>query len=315
VNKYLYTIILKEWIMHSKSLERLFSLICTLSLVVWIVLPTGAWAASADLENTTTGSNSENRNEVSEEVERDYTANITETTSNRINFNLRTGNITATDNTTVGDVETGAINFTSAVTSTPSNATVLLPSLQTSGNTTTINAQNSETGSDSENRNTVRSTQSNDVTINHVKSVVNEVTVSAVTGDVVAARNTTIGSLTTGSINGSVAINTGSPGIPTVPTPPVSSVPTPISSPPNVITPTQASVPVQLAAARAVPAGVGGADIAISSPAQIMSSRFFPAGSSEHSNLLALAVLGLWIVALSIPKKQLMSAFQRIFPQ
>lgn len=178
-----------------------------------LVMPLQAFASSADFENDTTGANSTNTNSVSATNTTNFSISSNGTVNNTVNITADTGNNTVTNNTTVGDVSTGDIEFDIAVDTTLNQ--IDPDSLQGFGQTSdfTITSSNHNTGANSTNDNTSSVTNTNNVSLSQNGTVNNTVTGNFSTGGNTISGNTTVGDISTGNIVGNVTINNDVNGI------------------------------------------------------------------------------------------------------
>lgn len=154
---------------------------------------------SGDFSNDTTGSSSNNRNTMNVDRNLNVDVDNVASISNDIDANLNSGNNTVRDNTTVGDVETGGVDFSVTVDNTAnhSGSTLSMPDL---GNTSVdADFSNDTTGANSDNRNTINVDDNIDVLVNNVANVSNDLDVTGDSGNNDVRRNTTVGDIRTGS--------------------------------------------------------------------------------------------------------------------
>lgn len=153
---------------------------------------------SADFTNDTTGSNSDNTNEL--DVTRDMDIDVTNSAaiSNDIDADLNSGDNRTNNNTTVGDVSTGDIDFSVDVENKANQnaGSIRLPDM---GNTD-VNGDftNDTTGANSDNSNTVTVDDSADIDITNSASVSNNLDINGDSGHNDVNRNTTVGNVKTG---------------------------------------------------------------------------------------------------------------------
>ena len=154
---------------------------------------------SADFTNDTTGSSSSNTNDLNVNRSLDVDVDNDSDIDNDIDATLSSGGNSVRDNTTVGDVTSGDIDFSVNVENMANqNASdVVLPdfgSMDVNGN-----FANDTTGSGSSNSNTVTVTDTVDVEIDNDADVDNDLDVTGDSGNNDIRRNTKVGDITTGS--------------------------------------------------------------------------------------------------------------------
>ncbi len=153
---------------------------------------------SADFTNGTTGSNSDNRNVLDVNRDMDITVRNSATIRNDIDADLNSGDNRTNNNTTVGDVETGAIDFSVTVDNKANQnaGSIKLPDMGSMD----VNGDfaNDTTGANSENRNTVNVNDSADITVRNNATVRNDLDINGDSGHNDVNRNTTVGNVKTG---------------------------------------------------------------------------------------------------------------------
>jgi len=153
---------------------------------------------SADFSNDTTGSNSKNHNTLDVTRTNSMDVNNDARVTNDINANLDSGNNNVRDNTTVGDVDSGNIDFSVDVTNTTnqSGSGTMMPDF--GSNDVDANFSNDTTGSSSDNFNTATVSDTNTVDLINNSNVNNTLDVNGDSGSNNTKRNTTVGDVSTG---------------------------------------------------------------------------------------------------------------------
>lgn len=174
-----------------------------------------AFALEGDFTNDTTGANSSNSNTANHDA--NITINITNTgnVTNDVTVDLNTGGNNITDNTKVGDVKTGDVAFNATVETQVNDVNVDLKGMAANSqlsmsSTNSITSTNRNTGSGSTNSNTSNTTTNYNLDIQNNMNVVNSFDLAIDTGNNNISRNTTVGDITTGSID--VAVNVATTG-------------------------------------------------------------------------------------------------------
>ncbi len=177
------------------------------------------WSVFGDLNgnlvlpsNSNTGSNSLNQNTVNST--NDASLDVTQTANVANNFNVatNTGGNTLDQNTAVGDVVTGDVDVKGGVTTIANSGHPVLYLINVLGKwlgeavlpgvgVIVNELGNSDTGANSENTNTVNQTNTVDADINQTANVDNNVNLNLNTGNNTVARNSKVGTVSTGSIN------------------------------------------------------------------------------------------------------------------
>lgn len=153
---------------------------------------------SADFTNDTTGSGSDNTNDLNVDRNLDVDVDNDADIDNDITADLNSGGNAVRDNTTVGDIETGDIEFEVNVENMANqNGSLELPdfgSMDVDGDFT-----NDTTGSNSSNSNTVNVSHDVDIDVDNDADVDNNLNVTGDSGNNNVRRNTTVGDISTGS--------------------------------------------------------------------------------------------------------------------
>lgn len=179
-------------------------------VALFALLPSTTLAVEGSFSNEQTGSGSQNANEVTDTTNVSATFSNTAAVDNTFTLDLNTGGNTIQNNTTVGDITTGAVDvgIESTTTVNAVDASVLGDLLANANGTVTINGQNSQTGANSVNTN--QSTQTRIFTFSqqNTMTVTNTINAAINTGNNTIADNTTVGDITTGPITVDVNVTT-----------------------------------------------------------------------------------------------------------
>lgn len=173
---------------------------------------------SADFSNDTTGYDSKNENTLDVDMDGDTSVNNIATIVNSLGLTADTGHNDQNKNTTAGDMETGDVTLASMISNWANSSD---DSSSHSGKTLSVDvdASNHLTGAKSKNENEVKVDADGDTTVSNVATIVNSTNVKANTGHNDQSKNTTAGSMTTGSVDVSTDIsnkaNSGSCACPT----------------------------------------------------------------------------------------------------
>lgn len=176
------------------------------SLAATIMLaPLSASALDAEFSNTETGADSDNRNSVDGARSITFTIVNNGSVDNDFDLDLNTGGNTVRNNTTVGDVSTGDIQFEIVAENTV-NEGVTTIDLGDGFGDVSVMSSNSTTGSGSTNDNAVSVAESHSVSTTNTGSVNNTFALTLNTGNNVVSGNTTVGNISTGDISGSINV-------------------------------------------------------------------------------------------------------------
>jgi len=170
-------------------------------------------AASADLSNTGTGGDSSNTNSVTADTSVETTVTNSADITQNFTLNLNTGGNTITNNSEVGDVATGDVQYDIQSETTANDTKIAFSDPTVGANASSLGSgdmtlSNSHTGSDSSSTNIVNQTSNKLLTLSNNLSVNNTVSLSANTGGNTVANNTKVGTISTGSISGQIAMST-----------------------------------------------------------------------------------------------------------
>lgn len=150
--------------------------------------------------NSITGPNSMNTNTVNANQNNNILVRNNSEMINNVNLRARTGGMNTTNNTTVGSVQTGSVNFNVI---TPSNNQTATPVLDLSGignENVTANFGNNTTGPNSMNTNTLNANSTNNIRVENSETNQNCFQIQAESGTNNISNNTTVGNVISGDI-------------------------------------------------------------------------------------------------------------------
>lgn len=154
-----------------------------------------------DLANGTTGFDSLNQNNVNVDVNNSAEINNTASISNALGLSLNTGNDHIGNNTVVGDVRTGDVNFSANVSNMANTGAGNIDLGNLGGVNVSGNLENFLTGAQSTNLNTVDLSASNNIDVNNTANISNSTSVSANSGGNDINNNTVVGNVSTGDVS------------------------------------------------------------------------------------------------------------------
>lgn len=174
------------------------------------LLPSATVAAEGSFTNEQTGSGSQNENTAAHNTDVSASFSNVATIDNTFTLDLNTGGNTIENNTTVGDVTTGAVDVDIESTTTVNavDADALSELLGAVDDSFTISGQNSLTGANSVNTNQVTQTRVFTFSQQNTMTVTNTVNAAINTGNNSIADNTTVGDIATGPITVDVNVTT-----------------------------------------------------------------------------------------------------------
>jgi hypothetical protein len=160
---------------------------------------------SADFSNDTTGFNSDNDNDLDVDMGGDVTIDNLADIVNALGLTANTGDNDQNENTTAGDLESGDVMVDSMIANWANSSD---GGSGSSGRSVSIDVDgsNNTTGANSDNDNDFDIDVDGDTDVTNDATITNAVTVDANTGGNRQNRNTTAGSLTTGSVEVSTEI-------------------------------------------------------------------------------------------------------------
>lgn len=162
---------------------------------------------SADLLNSLTGFDSQNLNSVDRNNLINILFNDNSQTKNLLNINADTGNNHISENTSIGDIQTGNINIIANILNLKLLAFPINLGLDIytvlKGLTGDIIINNNETGSQSDNTNSVSQQQNADLSVNNQSNTANNFDFNLNTGQNDLNRNSAINNVQTGTIQAS----------------------------------------------------------------------------------------------------------------
>ncbi|MBI2590116.1 hypothetical protein HYW32_03810 [Candidatus Berkelbacteria bacterium] len=155
----------------------------------------------ADFSNDTTGPNSDNRNTLDIDRTADIDVDNDADIDNDFDVDVDTGGNDITNNTTVGDIETGDFEMELTVENTANMGAsqVTLPSM--GDQDVDADFSNDTTGPNSVNRNTLDVDNTLNVDVDNDADVDNDLDVDVDSGDNTVDSNTTVGDITTGDVS------------------------------------------------------------------------------------------------------------------
>lgn len=170
-----------------------------------VLVAMGAGAAYAQVDTTDvnhlTGYNSVNHNRTTINDTSRVTVDNRSTATNRIHVNADTGNVRVSRNTTVDGVSTGDVMGSFQLTNTANNAASdALSGLDLSLDVT-HDGRNDTTGANSRNENNLTVRRNTTISERNTSKATNNVDVRATTGNLHVDRNTTVGDISTGSVD------------------------------------------------------------------------------------------------------------------
>jgi len=155
---------------------------------------------TVDLSNDTTGPQSENENKVEITFEQEVRIHNEARIENEFELAANTGANEVGNNTVVGDVSTGDIEFTSDVTNKANGSTSMDIEGAAPSSSVNVDLSNDTTGPNSENENTVEIKAEAELRVDNHARIENEYEVDANTGNNGVANNTVVGDISTGNI-------------------------------------------------------------------------------------------------------------------
>lgn len=156
---------------------------------------------SFDVTNNTTGPNSLNENNLSLDINHNVDINNTANIDNTVTLSADTGNNNISNNTEVGNVRTGDINFSTNSNNTANGSMGSVNLSGMDGLSAFGHLTNTLTGPQSTNQNNVTVDSNSEINVNNTASINNIATVDANTGNNNVSNNTVAGNISTGSVN------------------------------------------------------------------------------------------------------------------
>jgi hypothetical protein len=154
-----------------------------------------------DFTNDTTGPNSDNENTVTLDDSNTWDITNSPVVDNEYTLNIDSGHNTIGDNTKVGDVTGGDINYTTTINNSAADNMGVIGMPNLSGADVSANLGNNITGPNSSNLNAVTVDGSNTVDITNTQTTTNNATITANSGNNSVSDNTVVGDIHTGGIN------------------------------------------------------------------------------------------------------------------
>jgi hypothetical protein len=247
-----------------------------------------ASATESNLNNDTTGSNSENTNRVDQEGSFSFTIENYGDSENNINLDLNTGGNSISNNTVVGDITTGDVGIDASVENNINQSEITVPDM--SSDPLGVESENILTGPNSENDNLVNIDNKTNILIKNTSSTKNDIDLRLNTGNNEISGNTVVGDITTGRIRVSIGLVNNLNGKGTGPIAPPSDPVTPPLGPainPPSITTTTTDVAI-------APPGAGAGIIeAATSTGVPVGEAFFAAGQTAPYILYIILIMGI----------------------
>lgn len=154
-----------------------------------------------DITNDTTGPNSENKNEIDIDFDRDIDISNHADIDNDLYMDLNTGESRIDHNTMVGDIDTGDINISSDIKNTANGGMGDIDLSGMGGISISGEMGNELTGPNSENTNKIKIESEVDVKIRNNANIVNDLVFGVNSGRNKIDHNTVVGDISTGSVH------------------------------------------------------------------------------------------------------------------